>query len=126
MIIGRLYFFPRAKSLGSWAGVIFKAPVPNSLSTYSSAIISISLPTRGSISFLPIKCLYLSSSGWTATATSASIVSGLEVAMIIYSSESFTGYFRCQRFPAFSACSTSSSARAVPHLGHQLTIYSPW
>ena len=71
-----------------------ETPVPNSISTYSSAITGISLPTNGSINFLPTKCLYLSSSGCTATATSASIVSGLDVAIIIYSSESFTGYFK--------------------------------
>ena len=40
----------------------------------------INLFTIGRITFFPIKCLYLSSSGFTATAVSPNNVSGLVVA----------------------------------------------
>ena len=66
----------------SCAGVIFTHPVPNSLSTYSSAITGISRPTSGRTSILPTKSLYLSSSGLTATAVSPNNVSGRVVAII--------------------------------------------
>ena len=40
---------PISKSLGSWPGVILSAPVPNSGSTYSSAMIGSRRPTSGRI-----------------------------------------------------------------------------
>ena len=54
---GRLWRCPTRKSLGSWAGVIFTTPVPNSGSACSSATIGINLLTIGRITFLPIKSL---------------------------------------------------------------------
>ena len=122
---GRLVLLATSKSFGSCDGVIFTAPVPNSISTYSSATIGISLFIRGSTTLLPIRCLYLPSFGFTATPVSPSIVSGLVVAIVRYSSLSFTGYFICHIFPVTSSCSISSSASAVLSFGHQLTIYSP-
>lgn len=61
---------PAAKSFWSCAGVILTHPVPNSVSTKLSAITGIFLLISGRITFFPTKCLYLSSSGWTATAVS--------------------------------------------------------
>ena len=54
---GRSWRSPTSKSLGSCAGVIFTTPVPKSISTYSSAMIGISLPTIGRSTFLPTRCL---------------------------------------------------------------------
>ena len=48
---------PSSKSLGSCAGVIFTAPVPNSRSTISSPTIEISRSINGSTTFFPIKVL---------------------------------------------------------------------
>jgi len=56
-----------------------------------SATIMISLLTKGKIAYLPIKCLYFSSSGCTAIAVSPSIVSGLVVAISNTSSLSLIG-----------------------------------
>ena len=39
---GRLWRWPRAKSLGSWAGVTLTAPVPKSRLTHSSRMMGIS------------------------------------------------------------------------------------
>ena len=80
IILSKLCLFPTSKSFGSWAGVIFTTPVPNSGSACSSPIIGISLFTTGKIQFLPIRCLYLLSFGLTATAVSPNKVSGLVVA----------------------------------------------
>ena len=66
---------------GCWAGVIFTHPVPNSLSTYGSAITGISRSVIGSFNIFPTMSLYLSSSGFTATAVSPNKVSGLVVAI---------------------------------------------
>ena len=88
----RLCLFPHSQSLGSWAGVIFTIPVPKPSSTKESAIIGISLSVRGSLSFFPTISLYLSSSGFTATATSPNIVSGLVVATVIQPEPSAYGY----------------------------------
>jgi len=55
----RLFFWPISKSTGSWLGVILRAPVPNSISTPSSATTTISRLVIGSITFLPIQVLYL-------------------------------------------------------------------
>ena len=44
-------------------GVVLTTPVPNVGSACSSATIGINLLTIGSITFLPINFLYLSSSG---------------------------------------------------------------
>src|SRR6056297_2172645 len=81
--------------------------------------------TIGKISVLRIKCLYLSSEGFTATAVSPSIVSGLVVAMVKCPCPSFKGYLKCQRFEFSSLCSTSSSESTVLHRGHQFTMYFP-
>jgi len=89
-----LCLFPTSKSLGSCAGVIFTTPVPNSGSACSSARIGILLFTIGRITFFPIKCLYLLSFGFTATAVSPNNVSGLVVATSKNSSESSINYFR--------------------------------
>ena len=122
---GSPVLFATSKSLGSWEGVILTTPVPNSISTYSSATTGISLSINGSITFFPIKSLYLSSLGFTATPVSPSIVSGLVVAITTYPSLSFIGYFISHIFPFFSKWFTSSSARAVLSCGHQFTMYSP-
>jgi hypothetical protein len=45
---------PMSKSLGSWPGVIFSAPVPKSIFTYSSAMIGNRRPTSGSTAVSPI------------------------------------------------------------------------
>ena len=68
-----------------------RAPVPNSRSTASSAMIGILRFIKGKITCLPTQCLYRSSSGWTATAVSASIVSGRVVAITSASSEPSMG-----------------------------------
>ena len=44
---------PISKSLGSWPGVIFSAPVPNSGFTYGSAMIFSRRPTSGRIAVSP-------------------------------------------------------------------------
>ena len=88
----RLCLLAVSKSLKSWLGVIFTAPVPNSMSTVESAIIGISLSIKGRMSVLPIRFLYLLSSEFTATAVSPSIVSGLVVATVIVFLPSFKGY----------------------------------
>jgi hypothetical protein len=44
---------PISKSLGSWPGVIFRAPVPNSGFTYGSAMIFSRRPTSGRIAVSP-------------------------------------------------------------------------
>ena len=75
----------------------------------------------GKITFLPFKCLYLSSSGFTATAVSPNIVSGLVVAIVKNSSLSSTGYLKYQNLPCISFCSTSRSEIAVNNFGSQLT-----
>ena len=46
-------------------------------------MIGISLFTKGSKTVCPITSLYLSSSGFTAIATSPNIVSGLDVATVM-------------------------------------------
>ena len=60
--------------------MILTHPVPNSGSACSSPIIGINLLTTGRITLLPIKSLYLSSLGFTATAVSPNKVSGRVVA----------------------------------------------
>ena len=74
--------------------MILTQPVPNSGSACSSATIGISLFNTGKITFLPIKCLYLSSSGLTATAVSPNYVSGRVVATSRNSSVPATLYFK--------------------------------
>mmetsp|Transcript_7467 Transcript_7467/g.20371 ORF Transcript_7467/g.20371 Transcript_7467/m.20371 type:complete len:226 (+) Transcript_7467:1671-2348(+) len=93
LINSRLWRFPVAKSFGSWAGVIFTAPVPKSISTSSaSAMIGILRPLMGWTRNLPTTLLYLSSSGCTATAVSPSMVSGRVVATTISPEPSSYGY----------------------------------
>ena len=91
-ISASLWRRPTSKSFGSCAGVIFTAPVPNSRSTIASAIIGISRFINGSNAFLPTRCVYRSSSGFTATAVSPSIVSGRVVATTRNSFVPTTGY----------------------------------
>ncbi len=74
---------------------------------------------------MPIRSLYLSSLGFTAIATSANIVSGLDVATIIPSVPSTPGYLKYQYLPFFSSCSTSASERDVPQIGHQFMSLVP-
>ena len=76
----RLCRRPTSKSLGSWAGVIFTAPVPKPSSTYSSATMGISRFMMGRMHVLPTRCLNRSSSGFTATPVSPIMVSGRVVA----------------------------------------------
>ena len=64
---------------------------PKFLSTYSSAIIGISLPDNGITTVLPTNSEYLWSFGLTAIATSPKIVSGLVVATIIAPDSPFSG-----------------------------------
>ena len=52
-------------------------------------------------------------------ASSANMVSGLEVATTIPSLPSAPGYLKYQYIPFLSSCSTSASERDVPHCGHQ-------
>ena len=99
LITFRLCRCPISLSLISCAGVTFTAPVPNSMSTYSSANIGISLSAIGSKTFLPITSLYLSSFGLTATPVSPSIVSGRVVATTKYLSVPTTGYLRYHSLP---------------------------
>ena len=58
-----------------------------------SEIIKISLLIIGTTAVFPIKSLYRLSLGFTQSAVSPSIVSGLVVAMVKKSSESLTAYF---------------------------------
>ena len=117
---------PTSKSLGSWDGVIFTAPEPKSISTYSSAIIGIFLlPITGIITYWPTRSVYLSSAGFTAMARSPGIVSGLVVAISIPPSLSAKGYLKYQIFESVSMCSTSASEIEVSQDGHQLIILLP-
>ncbi len=52
---GNSWRLPTSKSFGSCAGVIFTTPVPNSMSTYSSATIGISRPTIGNVIVFPTR-----------------------------------------------------------------------
>ena len=100
-------------------------PVPNSGSTILSAIIGIFLPTIGKIALLPIKSLKRLSDGFTATATSPSIVSGLVVAISINESEFSIAYLIYHNLPLTSLKITSSSLSAVCDFGHQFTNLFP-
>jgi len=75
---------------------------------------------NGMLQFFPIKLLYFSSLGCTATATSPNIVSGLVVATII-NLFLLIGYFIYHNKPFCSLCSTSKSDIAVSNFGSQLT-----
>ena len=82
-------------------------------------------PTSGRITCCPMAFVYRGSSGWTATAISASIVSGRVVATTKPPvGSSANGYRICHRWPSASSCTTSTSARAVSHRGHQFTSRS--
>ena len=70
----------------SWPGVILRAPVPNSGSTASSAMMGIGRSMMGSSALRPTIFCQRSARGLTATATSATIVSGRVVAITMYSS----------------------------------------
>ena len=78
--IGKPCRRPISKSFGSCAGVTLTAPVPNSGSTWASAMIGISLPVKGNSTSVPTRSRYRWSSGCTAIAVSPSIVSTLVVA----------------------------------------------
>ncbi len=87
LISSSLWRLPVAKSLKSCAGVTFTAPVPNLGSTRMASVMTGTLrSTKGCTRSLPWRCVYLASSGWTATAVSPSIVSGRVVATTISSS----------------------------------------
>ena len=70
--------------LDRFDSVIFTAPVPNSRSTYSSAMMGISRLVVGRAIFFPTSFPYRSSLGFTATAVSPGMVSGRLVAMVRY------------------------------------------
>ena len=65
--------------------------MPKSGSTASSAITGMCLPTTGTITSLPIRCWKRSSAGCTARATSARIVAGRTVAMVMWPEPSTSG-----------------------------------
>jgi hypothetical protein len=69
-------FIPISKSALSWAGVIFSAPVPNSMSTWSSAMTGIAACGKGRNTERPTYFAKRGSFGFTATATSPISVSG--------------------------------------------------
>ena len=92
-IISRLCFSPRVLSFMSCAGVTFRQPVPNSISTYSSSIIGITLPQIGTIAFLPFKCEKRSSFGLMQIAVSPKMVSGRVVATVTKSELPSISYF---------------------------------
>ena len=77
---------PKTLSFSSCAGVTFKQPVPNSISTYSSSIIGMTRLHKGTIAFLPFKCVKRSSVGFIHIAVSPKIVSGRVVAIVNTSS----------------------------------------
>ncbi len=80
-IIGRSWRWPHSKSLGSWAGVTFTAPVPNFGSTRTRIGDDLEFsPGDRVLDRLPIFDLWRGSSGCTATAVSPSMVSGRVVA----------------------------------------------
>ena len=125
LMISRLCLSPMSKSIWSCAGVTFNAPEPNSISIPSSPIIGIVRLVVGTKHFLPIKWAFLSSLGFTATATSAGIVSGLVVATITDSPDSSSSmYFIYQNEPSSSSYSTSMSEMAERHPMHQLISLS--
>ncbi|CAM5661342.1 hypothetical protein SALBM135S_04862 [Streptomyces alboniger] len=121
-MFGREWRWPISKSFGSCAGVTLTAPVPNSGSTCSSATTGMVRSVSGSLICLPTRCLYRSSSGWTATAVSPSIVSARVVATTMVSSPS--PYFIETSSPSSSWYSTSMSEIAVRQRGHQLMMRS--
>ena len=90
--VSRPWSRPISKSIGSWPGVILSAPEPNSGSTRESAMTGTWRPTTGTTTSLPIASAYRGSSGFTATATSARIVAGRTVAMVIDPEPSTNGY----------------------------------
>ena len=91
-IIGSPWRCATSKSLKSWAGVTFTAPVPNFGSTrMASATTGNSRPVTGWRTFLPTTPRQRSSSGWTAIAVSPSIVSGRVVATTISPEPSASG-----------------------------------
>ena len=93
-IISKLFLKPISKSFSLCAGVTLRQPVPNSESTLLSPTIGTTLLTNGTINFFPTSFLYLLSLGFTATAVSPKIVSGLVVATNINSSELSSLYFK--------------------------------
>lgn len=98
------------------------APVPNSGSTCSSATTGIRRPVSGNSISVPTRWAYRSSSGWTATAVSPSIVSARVVATTIEASPS--PYRMETSSPSSSWYSTSMSEMAVRQRGHQLMMRS--
>ncbi len=84
----------------------------------------ISLLERGRSTLLPISSLNLLSFGFTATAVSPSIVSGLVVAIVTWPS-STKGYLKNHRLPPTSSLDTSKSESAVWRAMSQLTSLSP-
>src|SRR5262249_62163385 len=99
---------PRSTYFSPCAGTPFTPPVPNVNPPASSATIGSNRPRIGNRTCFPIRCLYRSSSGCTATPVSPSIVSGRVVATTIDSCPpvplspcppATTGYATYQRLP---------------------------
>ena len=55
LISGREWRWPISLSTGSWAGVTFTAPVPNSRSTCASAMMGIWRPVSGRATIFPTR-----------------------------------------------------------------------
>ena len=87
LMISKSYFWTQLTSVLSPKVQIITAPVPNSGSTSSSAIILTFWCDRGTSTYFPKRWVYLSSSGCITTATQADINSGRVVAINIPSSE---------------------------------------
>lgn len=125
-MISRLWRWPISKSALSCAGVIFRAPVPNSISTCSSAMTGISASGNGRLTFLPTCFAKRSSLGFTATAMSPMRVSGRVVEISRNSPGASTNsYFMKKSFEFCGLAITSSSESAVRDTGHQLTMRFP-
>ena len=91
---GSLCFFHHSTSLESPKVQTITAPVPNSKSTSSSAIIGTSKLYSGTIACFPTKCFLFSSVGFTKTATQEGSNSGRVVAISSSSPVSFTLNFK--------------------------------
>ncbi len=125
LMSGRPARWAMSKSFGSWAGVTFTAPVPNSASTWWSATIGSRRPSNGWVTVEPTSAAYRSSPGRTAIPVSPSIVSTRVVATSTYPLPSVSGYLNVRSSPSTSSCSTSESLSPVWSVGHQLTSRSP-
>jgi len=117
LITARPWRWPICQSSGSCAGVTFRKPVENlafsssllgsGRTTCSSAMMGMTRPTIGSLTFLPTRTLARGSAGFMATAVSPSMVSGRVVATVTCSTfppsrttGSTRGYLMYQKKPA--------------------------